>query len=215
MFKAEQQAGLFPYKEGKVCFMQKKRKMTLERRHNLTGWAFLSIGVVLICWTSFYPMIQAFILSLKSGLGVNLKFNGFSNYARILKDPTFKGTLFNTFFYLIIQVPIMLTLALILASIGQWQELYGRRVTLTFGLDLYGESAGELQTAYDRMAEAFQWEGPAGLALRELSCGETEFDRAAGLYRRAVTAVCQGYLYAVADKGGTFLDFVVRGEGHL
>lgn len=51
------------------------------------------------------------------------------------------------------------------------------RVTLTFGLDLYGESAGELQTAYDRMAEAFQWEGPAGLALRELSCGETEFDR--------------------------------------
>ena len=100
-------------------------------------------------------------------------------------------------------------------STGQWQELYGRRVTLTFGLDLYGESAGELQTAYDRMAEAFQWEGPAGLALRELSCGETEFDRAAGLYRRAVTAVCQGYLYAVADEGGTFLDFVVRGEGHL
>lgn len=63
-------------------------------------------------------------------------------------------------------------------STGQWQELYGRRVTLTFGLDLYGESAGELQTAYDRMAEPFQWEGPAGLALRELSCGETEFDRA-------------------------------------
>ncbi len=123
MFEAEQQADLFPYKEGKVCFMQKKRKMTLERRHNLTGWAFLSIGVVLICWTSFYPMIQAFILSLKSGLGVNLKFNGFSNYARILKDPTFKGTLFNTFFYLIIQVPIMLTLALILASILNNKDL--------------------------------------------------------------------------------------------
>ena len=97
--------------------------MTLERRHNLTGWTFLSIGVVLICWTSFYPMIQAFILSLKSGLGVNLKFNGFSNYARILKDPTFKGTLFNTFFYLIIQVPIMLTLALILASILNNKDL--------------------------------------------------------------------------------------------
>ena len=103
--------------------MQKKRKMTLERRHNLTGWVFLSIGVVLICWTSFYPMIQAFILSLKSGLGVNLKFNGFSNYTRILKDPTFKGTLFNTFFYLIIQVPIMLTLALILASILNNKDL--------------------------------------------------------------------------------------------
>ncbi len=97
--------------------------MTLARKHNLTGWGFLTIGVVLICWTSFYPMIQAFILSLKNGLGVNLKFAGFSNYARILKDPTFKQTLFNTFFYLLIQVPIMLTLALILASILNNKDL--------------------------------------------------------------------------------------------
>lgn len=103
--------------------MGKKKKMTLERRHNLTGWLFLSLGVILICWTSFYPMVQAFILSLKQGLGVNLKFAGFANYARILKDPTFKGTLFNTFFYLIIQVPIMLTLALILASILNNKDL--------------------------------------------------------------------------------------------
>ncbi len=103
--------------------MGKKKKLTLEKRHNLTGWAFLAVGVVLICWTSFYPMIQAFILSLKQGLGVNLKFAGFANYTRILKDPTFKGTLFNTFFYLIIQVPIMLTLALILASILNNKDL--------------------------------------------------------------------------------------------
>ena len=84
-----------------------KKKLTMDKRHNLVGWLFLSVGVILICWTSFYPMIQAFILSTKNGLGVNLKFAGFSNYARILKDPTFKGTLFNTFFYLIIQVPIL------------------------------------------------------------------------------------------------------------
>lgn len=101
----------------------RKKKMTMERRHNLVGWLFLSVGVLLICWTSFYPMVQAFILSLKKGLGVNLTFSGFSNYTRILKDPTFKGTLFNTFFYLIIQVPIMLTLALILASILNNKDL--------------------------------------------------------------------------------------------
>ena len=100
-----------------------KKKLTMDKRHNLVGWLFLSVGVILICWTSFYPMIQAFILSMKNGLGVNLKFAGFSNYARILKDPTFKGTLFNTFFYLIIQVPIMLTLALILASILNNRDL--------------------------------------------------------------------------------------------
>ena len=101
---------------------------------------------------------------------------------------------------------------------GRWEELYGRRVKLTFGLDLYGERAqGDqaLQAAFDSLAGALHREGPPGMRLLELSCGETEFDRAAGLYRRAVTAVCQGYLYAVADEGGTFLDFVVRGEGHL
>lgn len=102
---------------------QKKKGLTLERKHNLTGWVFLTPAVLLICWCSFYPMIQAFILSLQTGLGVNLKFGGFANYARILKDPTFRGTLFNTFFYLIIQVPIMLVLALALASMLNNKDL--------------------------------------------------------------------------------------------
>ena len=102
---------------------QKKKGLTLEKKHSLTGWAFLIPAVLLICWTSFYPMIQAFILSMKSGLGVSLSFSGFSNYARILKDPTFKQTVFNTFFYLIIQVPVMLVLALILASVLNNKDL--------------------------------------------------------------------------------------------
>lgn len=102
---------------------QKKKGLTLEKKHNLTGWLFLTPAVLLICWTSFYPMIRAFILSLQTGLGVNLKFGGLANYARILKDPTFKGTLFNTFFYLIIQVPIMLILALALASMLNNKDL--------------------------------------------------------------------------------------------
>ena len=101
---------------------------------------------------------------------------------------------------------------------GTWQELYGRRVKLTFGLDLYASStcgAEAIQAAYDQLAEAFQWEGPPGLVLLELSCGETEFDREAGLFRRRVEAVCQGTLYAVAEEGGTFLDIIVRGEGRI
>lgn len=102
---------------------QKKKGLTLSRKHNLTGWIFLIPATVLIAWMSFYPMIQAFILSLKTGMGVNLTFNGFSNYLRILKDPTFKQTLFNTFFYLIIQVPIMLILALALASMLNNKQL--------------------------------------------------------------------------------------------
>ena len=42
---------------------------------------------------------------------------GISNYTRMFKDTVFMQSVKNTFFYLIIQVPIMLILALILASI--------------------------------------------------------------------------------------------------
>ena len=94
-----------------------KKGLTLSKKHNLTGWAFLLPATLLICCMSFYPMIQAFILSLKTGIGVNLNFGGLANYTRILKDATFRQCLFNTIFYLIIQVPIMLIVALALASL--------------------------------------------------------------------------------------------------
>ena len=94
-----------------------KKGLTLRKKHNLTGWAFLLPATLLICCMSFYPMIQAFILSLKTGIGVNLNFGGLANYTRILKDATFRQCLFNTIFYLIIQVPIMLIVALALASL--------------------------------------------------------------------------------------------------
>lgn len=94
-----------------------KKGLTLSKKHNLTGWAFLLPATLLICCMSFYPMIQAFILSLKTGIGVNLNFGGAANYTRILKDATFRQCLFNTIFYLIIQVPIMLIVALALASL--------------------------------------------------------------------------------------------------
>ncbi len=94
----------------------KKRKMSLEKRHNLTGWVFLTPATLMIAAMSFWPMIQAFILSLQTGTANKLKFDGFSNYSRMFQDTVFMQSLGNTFLYLIIQVPIMLILALILAS---------------------------------------------------------------------------------------------------
>lgn len=91
--------------------------MSLERRHNLTGWAFLTPATLMIAVMSFWPMIQAFILSLQTGKANNLKFGDpLANYVRMFRDNVFMASLGNTFLYLIIQVPIMLILALILAS---------------------------------------------------------------------------------------------------
>ena len=101
------------------------------------------------------------------------------------------------------------------ADAGQWLELYGRQAELTFGLDLYAPpSAGEagLQAAFDKLMEALAGGGPGGLILREVSCGETGYDTAGRLLKRSVQAVYDTYLYAVAQPGGAFLDFEIRGE---
>ena len=100
-----------------------KRGLSLEKKNNLTGWLFLIPATALICWMSFYPMVKAFIMSLQTGIGINLNFGGAANYLRILKDPTFRQCLFNTFFYLVIQVPVMLVLALGLASMLNNKQL--------------------------------------------------------------------------------------------
>ena len=89
----------------------------MTKRHNLTGWAFLTPAAVLIAVMSFWPMIKAFVLSFKSGATFqNMKWSGISNYTRMFEDTVFMQALKNTFIYLIVQVPIMLILALILAS---------------------------------------------------------------------------------------------------
>nr|WP_236779107.1 sugar ABC transporter permease [Agromyces seonyuensis] len=93
--------------------------MTEGRRRSLTGWGFLLPAALLILVMSFIPMFQAFVLSMKTGRGTNLEFAEplWSNYARLLSDEVFKLTLQNTFIYLIIQVPLMLILALVLANL--------------------------------------------------------------------------------------------------
>ena len=63
-------------------------------------------------------MIKAFVLSFKSGSTFKtMEWAGFSNYIRMFQDTVFIQSLKNTFIYLIIQVPIMLVLALMLASL--------------------------------------------------------------------------------------------------
>ncbi|PZQ90378.1 MAG: lactose ABC transporter permease [Leifsonia xyli] len=91
----------------------------MDRRLNLTGWVFLMPAALLIVLVSFVPMIQAFILSLQTGRGARLTFADplWYNYQRLFSDEIFKQTLGNTFIYLIIQVPIMLALAMILANL--------------------------------------------------------------------------------------------------
>lgn len=94
-----------------------RKGLTGERRKSLTGWVFLAPATILIILMSFWPMAEAFILSFQTGRGTRMRWAEpiFNNYTRLFDDDIFRRTLANTFFYLIIQVPIMLVLALVLA----------------------------------------------------------------------------------------------------
>lgn len=93
------------------------KRLSVAQKQNLVGWSFLIPAALLICWMNFYPMIQALILSFQKGSGKNLTWAGFYNYARLLQDGVFLQALKNNFIYLVIQVPIMLFLALVLATL--------------------------------------------------------------------------------------------------
>ena len=103
----------------------RKKGMTLVAKQRTAGWLFLAPASIMIAVMSFYPMIRAFIISLQTGAGANMRFADpiFSNYKRILADKVFQQSIVNTFLYLIIQVPIMLILAILLAQLLNNKDL--------------------------------------------------------------------------------------------
>ena len=111
--------------------MNKRKGLNMEQKRNLPGWAFLLPASILIFVFCFYPMVQALILSFQKGTGSAVQPAGFANYARILKDATFQQCLFNTIFYFVIQVPIMLILALILAQLLNSPDIKGKGIYRT------------------------------------------------------------------------------------
>lgn len=102
---------------------QKKKSMSLVAKQRAAGWVFLTPAALMIVVMSFYPMFRAFLLSLQTGKGSNYRFTGFTNYARMFEDRVFLRSIGNTFFYLGIQVPIMLVLAILLAQLLNNRDL--------------------------------------------------------------------------------------------
>ncbi|MCR5525759.1 MAG: sugar ABC transporter permease [Lachnospiraceae bacterium] len=96
----------------------KKKGLTVTGKQRIAGWTFLTPASLLIFILSFYPMFQALMMSMKTGSSANMKWAPLLfNYKRMFADKLFMRSVGNTFLYLIIQVPIMLILAILLAQI--------------------------------------------------------------------------------------------------
>ena len=91
-------------------------KLTMRKRENLVGWAFLTPAVVLIVIMNFVPIAQAMLMAFQSGRTGNMTFTGISNFTRIVRDSRCMDALKVTLEYVVVTVPLILALALILAA---------------------------------------------------------------------------------------------------
>ena len=89
----------------------------LKRYYDLNGWLFIAPSVVLISVFLVYPIFRSLYLSFFTGKGMMMKFGGTANVARLWNDPVFFQALKNTVTFFVVQVPIMILLALLLASV--------------------------------------------------------------------------------------------------
>lgn len=103
----------------------KKKGMSITGKQRAAGWMYLAPATILIFIMSFWPIIQAVITSFKTGSSANMKWaNPLTyNYTRMFQDAVFKRSIGNTLLYLIIEVPIMLVLAILLAQLLNNKDL--------------------------------------------------------------------------------------------
>lgn len=84
---------------------------------NRMGWLFVTPALVLFSVFMLYPILSSLYLVTRKWKGFTDSFIGLGNFVRMAGDSLFWHSLGNNFFLMVIQIPIMVFLALILAVI--------------------------------------------------------------------------------------------------
>ena len=87
----------------------------LKPNPKTAGYYFVAPIMLLLLVFMIYPIISSLLLSLqKFNLG-EYRYVGLENYRTLLVDPSFRAAVSNNLFYLVVQVPLMIFSATILA----------------------------------------------------------------------------------------------------
>lgn len=89
---------------------------------------YIMIAPVVIIFTVFmvYPICRSLYLSFFELVSGSYEFVGLKNYQALFKDETFYKSLFNTMIYLVIQVPVMIGGALLIAVAIEQKFIRGK-----------------------------------------------------------------------------------------
>jgi len=105
--------------------------LSRKKRNMVLGWIFIIPALTLILLFVIIPLFYSLFLVTQSCRGIVCETNFSGNIQRLIGDPQFLQALKNTFIFFLIQVPIMLTLALIFAVILNNPKLKFRGVFRT------------------------------------------------------------------------------------
>lgn len=100
--------------------IRRKRRIStkLQRKETLAALGFISPWIIGFLVFTLFPMLYSIYLSMtKYDILRPAVFVGFENYVKLFEDPKIKQSLFNSFFYAVIRVPLATVVALVLALI--------------------------------------------------------------------------------------------------
>ncbi|MFF1348889.1 carbohydrate ABC transporter permease [Streptomyces sp. NPDC058322] len=104
-----------------------------RRRRRPTAWMFAGPAAVLFVLFFAYPLGASLLQSFTTEDAGATRWVGLDQYRRMIHDPAFLESLFNTGVILVVQVPVMIGLALVLAVLlnqswlrfrGTWRAVY-------------------------------------------------------------------------------------------
>jgi len=107
----------------------KMKKTTWEKNQLKWGLLFISPTIIGLLILNIYPMIMTFWQSLnKTGdFGKGYKFVGIANYTKMFHDPEVWESLWNTFKYALVEVPLSVIIALVVAALLN-RKMKGRSI---------------------------------------------------------------------------------------
>ena len=103
-----------------------RRRLLMEK---LVGIGFAMPATLLLLTTSVAPLVVLIVLSFTDyDLGnLDFEFIGVANFGKAMTDPVFRRSLWNTFLYVAIVLPLAVGLALLVATL-----VHGRKATRSF-----------------------------------------------------------------------------------
>ncbi|GAA2478742.1 sugar ABC transporter permease [Winogradskya consettensis] len=101
--------------------------IAVPRRRSWTGWRFVGPFMAVFALVFLAPIVYSIYLSLfKNRLIGGNSFVGLDNYQQALTDPNFWSSVGRVSIFLVVQVPIMLFIALLVALAIDSGRLYGK-----------------------------------------------------------------------------------------